>query len=256
MRIPPHGTASQVLQIPDRCSLWPWKLAAATCQGAFPGPGFSLRGSHAWILPTAQGRPHLGPPGSRPPSRQGPAQPAHNGLLLFSRLGFGQTRPARPPARFTHPFEALDGQPKKLAERTRLGPVPGPWQPLPSRPAAPGAGRGPGPRAREQEMPGCSPAPSSGPPDGLWVQFPGLRSETLNPTPPPWAPQRTRSSLAGSSSLRKGRAGRGADPGPWPRTCVTLSLCCPQPWDSPARAVVSLCKGGRTEHPRYRCPGR
>lgn len=33
-----------------------------------------------------------------------PAQPAHNGLLLFSRLGFGQTRPARPPGSLHPPL--------------------------------------------------------------------------------------------------------------------------------------------------------
>lgn len=69
------------------------------------------------------------------------------------------------------------------------------------------------------------------------------------PPRPPWAPQRTRSSLAGSE-LPKERQGGGGEqtPGLGPGPALSASLCRPQPWDSPAscRSLPSVRGKNRT----------
>lgn len=100
-------------------------------RGATPGASCWLPGAAC----TLQSPPSPPSPGSLFPP-QAPAGPAHNGLPLFSHLGF--SRPFQPgaPACFAHPFEALDRQPVEPAESA------GGW-----------AGVGAGARARQPRLP-------------------------------------------------------------------------------------------------------
>ncbi|CAI9155111.1 unnamed protein product [Rangifer tarandus platyrhynchus] len=55
-------------------------------------------------------------------------------LFIASLPPSGPASPGQPgpPARFTHPFEALTGSQRSWPSSQGPGPVPGPWQPLPA----------------------------------------------------------------------------------------------------------------------------
>lgn len=70
-----------------------WARVPTAQEPCLDAPAYRPGPPAPWGLPVAT----LLPAGA-------PAQPGHNGLLLFSRLGFGQTRPARPPGSLHPPL--------------------------------------------------------------------------------------------------------------------------------------------------------